>query len=241
MLTRVRNLIKLSRVSRSICQSSIQFRKDEAEKEISGSASTKFQVFKNETGIIFDIEEERKILEENEIEEEEQYSSAFEGINLNRGITGVFDIQDLVEVLRKENARDLFVVKVPSEIKYVDYICLVTGFSYRHMLGMAHFARKCYKMKRGPGDIIPKIEGEKSKDWIAMDLGNIALHIFSKSCRENYDLESLWCLGEEYEKRIRGKSEKENIYQQYLDAANKLKKNNEETELNVNEIIIKRE
>lgn len=29
-------------------------------------------------------------------------------------------------------------------------------------------SKKMYKIKRGPGDVVPKIEGETSKDWIAM-------------------------------------------------------------------------
>lgn len=135
------------------------------------------------------------------------------------GVSGVYEIEDLVKVLKRENAKKLFVIKVPSDLKYVDYLCLVNGHSYRHMLGMAQFVRKVYKMKRQKGDIIPKIEGEKSKDWMALDLGNIALHIFSKGARKEYDLESLWCLGLEYEKRIHRKSASEEIYQKYLNAA----------------------
>lgn len=134
-------------------------------------------------------------------------------------MNGVFEIEDLVDVLRKEGARDLCVIKMPADLKYVDYFCLVDGFSYRHMVGMANFVRKCYKMKRNSGEKIPKIEGETSKDWIAMDMGNIALHIFTKQSRKYYDLESLWCLGEEYEKRIKDFKSKDQLYQKYLDAA----------------------
>jgi hypothetical protein len=32
-----------------------------------------------------------------------------------------------------------------------------------------------------------------------MDLGNIALHIFSRSARKTYDLESLWSIGRQYD------------------------------------------
>lgn len=131
----------------------------------------------------------------------------------------MFEIKDLMEVLEREKAKNLCVIKLPKNLKYVDYLCLADGKSYRHMLGMAYFVRKMYKLKRHTGDIIPKIEGEKCRDWIAMDMGNIALHIFSKSAREHYDLESLWCLGEEYEKRIRNKDLKEEMYQEYLKAA----------------------
>lgn len=60
---------------------------------------------------------------------------------------------------------------VPPKLKYVDYICIVSGRSYRHMLAIAQFIRRLYKKKRNSSDTIPKIEGENSQEWIAMDLG----------------------------------------------------------------------
>ena len=51
-----------------------------------------------------------------------------------------------------------------------------------------------------------------------MDLGNIAFHVFSKESREYYNLESLWLLGEEYERRIRGtdQSQSDSLYQEFF-------------------------
>lgn len=46
--------------------------------------STKFQVFRNETGVIFDIEEERQRIEQNQSEVYEEFPSPFEGVNLER-------------------------------------------------------------------------------------------------------------------------------------------------------------
>lgn len=88
------------------------------------------------------------------------------------GVNGVFEIEDLVEVLRRENADDIFVCTVPKELKYVDYMCVVTGRSQRHRAALAQFVRKLFKIKRQRGDILPKIEGEKSKTWMALDLGD---------------------------------------------------------------------
>lgn len=87
------------------------------------------------------------------------------------GVTGVFDIEDLVSLMKRDNAEDIFVVSVPTEIKYVDYMCFVTGKSQRHMLALAEFTRRVFKKKKHKSDSLPKIEGEKSKDWIALDLG----------------------------------------------------------------------
>lgn len=168
--------------------------------------------------LISNVSDKCLILHQNQIKNFSHYLFTF--IYLG-GVNGVFEIEDLVDVLQREKAQNLCVIKVPAELKYVDYLCLVTGKSYRHMVGMAHFVRKCYKLKRDPSDILPKIEGQKCKNWMAMDLGNIALHIFTRQSREYYDLESLWCLGEEYEKRIKGKNHQEDIYKKFMDEASR--------------------
>ena len=40
-----------------------------------------------------------------------------------------------------------------------------------------------------------KIFQLQDSDWLAMDLGNIALHLMEQESRELYDLETLWSLG----------------------------------------------
>lgn len=87
------------------------------------------------------------------------------------GVNGVFEIEDLVDVLRRENADDIFVCSVPKNLKYVDYLCVVTGRSQRHRTALVQFVRKLFKLKRHKGDVLPKIEGPKSKTWMALDLG----------------------------------------------------------------------
>lgn len=140
------------------------------------------------------LEEQAKYLEQ-EIADDD----IFHNVNLNRGITGVFDIADLVDVLRIENSEDIFVAEVPSQYNYVDHICIVTGKSYRHMYAIAQFVRQVYKRKRLAHDEIPVLEGKNSKDWMALDLGNIALHIFSKEARIRYDMDSLWAVGKDFD------------------------------------------
>lgn len=76
---------------------------------------------------------------------------------------------------------------------------VITARSHRHMKAMAEFVRKMFKVKMGTGDLIPRIEGKNSDEWMAMDLGNIALHIFSAKVRKHYDLEMLWSVGADYD------------------------------------------
>ncbi|XP_014776128.1 uncharacterized protein LOC106873318 isoform X2 [Octopus bimaculoides] len=62
-------------------------------------------------------------------------------IELKRGKTGVFDLDELVTVLNEENARDLCVISVPAHINYVDYLVLVNGISPRHIKAMAELMK----------------------------------------------------------------------------------------------------
>lgn len=83
---------------------------------------------------------------------------------------------------------------------------VITARSHRHMIAMAEFVRKMYKLKCNKRDRIPKIEGKNSTEWIAMDLGNIALHIFAAQTRKQYDIEMLWSVGPEYDAETNKKS-----------------------------------
>ncbi|KAF7285036.1 hypothetical protein GWI33_012344 [Rhynchophorus ferrugineus] len=163
--------------------------------------------------IILDIEKEKYLfdVEENEVDK----FDCFNGLNLKRGKSGVFDIEDLVEALRKENSEHIFVANVPKQIKYVDYIVVVSGRSQKHMQAIAYFIRHLYKQKRNKGDLLPKIEGENSQDWIAMDLGNIALHVFSKKARIVYDLDTLWSVGSKYDDEYNKKEQISEMLSKY--------------------------
>ncbi|KAK4880328.1 hypothetical protein RN001_008474 [Aquatica leii] len=188
-----------------------------------GDYASKYEVFRDEDSeIILDVIEEReKYLKANELETHDP----FKGLNLERGKTGVFDIEDLVEVLKRENADDIFVSSVPTKYNYVDFICLASGRSQKHLNAIIQFVRRVYKCKRHDSDEIPKFEGKNSKDWLALDLGNIALHVFSKQARALYDLDSLWALGPEFDKECNKKDpmvemlEKHSIFLQDLKPA----------------------
>ncbi|KAH8239187.1 hypothetical protein KR032_001565 [Drosophila birchii] len=165
-----------------------------------GVVQSKYKIFRDDEATeIFDVEEARHQEQQLPSERDEQQDQYY-GLNLKRGVRGVFDVEDLVELLRKENVDDIFVCYVPEELKYVDHLVVCSGRSYRHMLSTAEFVRRMFKIKRNKSDILPRIEGDKSRDWMAMDLGNIALHIFSPKAREEYDLESLWAIGSQYDR-----------------------------------------
>ena len=61
-------------------------------------------------------------------------------------------IDELVQLLREENAQDLCVIRVPKELGYVDYFVICTGTSRRHLLRMADTLVHEVSVEAGMGD-----------------------------------------------------------------------------------------
>lgn len=95
--------------------------------------------------------------------------------NFLGGVSGVYEVEDLVDVLQKNNASNIFVVTIPANIRYVDYIVIASGKSQKHLMSIAEFVHKLFKKKRKPKDSIPRIVNKKPLDWIALDIGEFSI------------------------------------------------------------------
>merc|ERR1719383_632666 len=140
-----------------------------------------------------------------EKEKRQTLKDKYDAISQSRGIRGVFELEELLAVFKGEKMRDIAVIKVPETRFYSDYVVIGTGSNARHLHVTSQIIKKVYKKKYDPTkDPVPPIEGEKDKGasgWIAMDLGNIVIHLFRKEERENYDLETLWTVGSRYDNK----------------------------------------
>ncbi|XP_051999794.1 mitochondrial assembly of ribosomal large subunit protein 1 [Xyrauchen texanus] len=105
-----------------------------------------------------------------------------------------FDVRMLVSVLRQENAADICVIRVPQELKYSDYMIIVSGSSPRHLTAMAEFVLKVFKFLRKDGDPHVRLEGRDCDDWKCIDFGSIVVHFMLSDTRDTYELEKLWTL-----------------------------------------------
>lgn len=146
----------------------------------------------------------------------EKYSKHLKG----RGLRGVFDVEELVNILKEEKLRDLVVIRVPEERQYCDFMIVATGRNSRHVSVVSSVVLSVYKSKMAPSDPIPRREGVENPScgWIAMDMGNIALHLLDQERRELYDLESLWTVGPEFDDATRNMEQTESS----LDALERL-------------------
>ena len=88
---------------------------------------------KSDTTELLDVESWQRIGDSEEIEEFDE----FEGISLQRGITGVFDIEEFVDILTKQKLEKIIVIAVPPQLNYVDYMVITTGRSPKQMTSAA--------------------------------------------------------------------------------------------------------
>ncbi|KAG7173189.1 uncharacterized protein LOC121861089 [Homarus americanus] len=168
--------------------------------------SQKYKKFDSSSSeIIYDYNEEQLRREEEMVRQQEEEEEE-EEIVLKRGETGVFDVEELVDLLREENAKDIAVIQVPQELRYVDHMVIVSSHSQRHICALAELIRQIYKKKKHKHDPSVNLEG-KGTDWVALDIGNIALHIMTSEMREDYDLETLWTVGSQYDDKCQQQEE----------------------------------
>ncbi|KAM3929285.1 mitochondrial assembly of ribosomal large subunit protein 1 [Leptodactylus fuscus] len=105
-----------------------------------------------------------------------------------------FNINVLVNLLRQENGKDLCVIRIPPEMKYVEYFVVVGGTSTRHLQAMAQYILKVYKFLKKESEPHVCLEGRDTDDWMCIDFGNIVVHFMLPESREAYELEKLWTL-----------------------------------------------
>ena len=72
-----------------------------------------------------------------------------------------------------------------------DYMIIASGTSDRHLHALAG---KIHDDSKAAGHPPLGIEGEDSRDWVLVDLGDIIVHLMRPETRELYALEKLWSL-----------------------------------------------
>ena len=63
-------------------------------------------------------------------------------LSLPGGKEGVFDLEDILQILRDERMRDICVIQIPPEQQYAHYLVLATAFSARHLQSVSEYINK---------------------------------------------------------------------------------------------------
>ena len=97
--------------------------------------------------------------------------------------------QAAVEALEEIKARDITVLDVRKMTSLCDYMIVATAESARQTKALA---RNVQEKLRALGVRVQGLEGEKTGEWVLVDLGDIIVHVMQPAIRTYYNLEQLW-------------------------------------------------
>lgn len=99
-------------------------------------------------------------------------------------------IKALVEQsLDADKAENIVTIEIKDEGGIADYMVIASGTSSRHVSAIADKLMHRLSLKGLKGI---KAEGLNQSDWVAIDCGDVVVHIFRPEVRAFYNLEKMW-------------------------------------------------
>jgi ribosome-associated protein len=94
-----------------------------------------------------------------------------------------------VAALEDIKGRDIVVLDVRKLTSLFDWIIIASADSTRQCKALSNHLQE--KMK-ALGAHVHSVEGERTGEWVLVDLGSIVVHIMQPATRQYYNLEELW-------------------------------------------------
>ena len=95
----------------------------------------------------------------------------------------------IIEELSLNKAENIVSINLKNKSPMADFMIIASGRSQRHVLALGEKI-----LQRAKESKLTKylIEGQKSGEWILIDIGDIIIHLFKPEIRKHYNLEKLW-------------------------------------------------
>jgi ribosome-associated protein len=94
-----------------------------------------------------------------------------------------------VAALEDIKGRDIVALDVRKLTSLFDKVVIATADNSRQASAMA---RNLQEKVKAAGGRVHGVEGEKTGEWVLVDLGDIVVHIMQPAVRQHYNLEELW-------------------------------------------------
>ena len=99
-------------------------------------------------------------------------------------------MKDLIEQsLDADKAEEINTIDLQSQSAIADYMIVATGTSSRHIAALASKLKDRLEAQGVKGI---KVEGLAQSDWVAIDTGDVIIHLFREEVREFYNIEKMW-------------------------------------------------
>jgi len=110
---------------------------------------------------------------------------------LARSVTGA------VQAALDKKALDVVVLDLRKAGGFTDFFVICTGTNPRQSNAIADSVEETLRTEFGERPHLT--EGVEKSQWILLDYFNFVVHVFSRECRDFYQLERLWGNAERYE------------------------------------------
>jgi len=97
--------------------------------------------------------------------------------------------QAIVDALEDIKGNDIVVIDTSKRSTLFDRMVIASANSNRQTRALAHNVVKKLEER---GEVVFSTEGEKSGEWVLIDLGEVLVHVMQPGVRAYYSLEELW-------------------------------------------------
>ncbi len=99
-------------------------------------------------------------------------------------------IQATVDAAEEKLAGETVVLDLRALVDSFDALVVTSGRNDRQVRAIADEVERLAAIH---SDVKPlRVEGYDAGEWIALDYGDVIVHVFDETAREYYDLEHLW-------------------------------------------------
>ena len=102
-----------------------------------------------------------------------------------------------VQAVQDKKAVDVVVLDLRKAGGFTDFFVICTGTNPRQITAIADSVEDTLRTEFGERPHLT--EGAEKSQWILLDYFNFVVHIFSRECRDYYELERLWGNAERHE------------------------------------------
>ncbi len=112
---------------------------------------------------------------------------------MTKKILNANELKELaIHALEELKAKDVVVLDVKDKASFTDFMIVASGTSDRHLKAMAN---EIHVNAKAAGNPPLSTEGEDTRNWILVDLGDVIVHLMRPEVREMYEIEKLWSIG----------------------------------------------
>ena len=107
-----------------------------------------------------------------------------------KGLLSPDELKTLIEQsLDADKAEDIASIKLDDQTGLADYMIIASGTSSRHVSALTD---KILKRLALNGIKSVHVEGQARADWVAIDAGDVIVHLFRPEVRSFYNIEKMW-------------------------------------------------